>query len=90
VRRQLRAEIDVAVAAAFGLDQADLRWILRGCDHPASSLRCRDFMRSLDAKGFWRIDRRLPPAARLPQLVLGLAAETLPAGRAQPTNSRRR
>ena len=75
-RRQLRAALDVAVAQAFALEHTDLAWILRDCDHPAPRLRDLAFTRQLDGKGFWRVDRDLPVAARHPQLVLaaGVAA----------------
>lgn len=87
-RRQLLAELDVEVAMAFELGTADLAWILRDCDHPVASLRDRRFTRTLDARGFWRIDRELAPPARHPRRVLALA--TAVAGRDQPASSPRR
>jgi hypothetical protein len=62
VRRRQLAELDAEVAAAFGLGVRDLAWMLRDCGHPAARLRKRSFARGLDPKGFWRVDRDLPPA----------------------------
>lgn len=92
VRRQrLRAALEVEVARAFRLDEAALRWILRDCDHPVTVLRDRSFARGLDAKGFWRVDRDLAPARRLPAAVLLLAARGnvtgAPRGGAQRTDA---
>ena len=64
VRRQLRVELDVAVARAFGLDGEDLAWILRDCDRSAAALRVGRQQRVLDPKGFWRLDQQLPPQQR--------------------------
>jgi hypothetical protein len=70
LRRQTRAELEVLVAEAWGLGHGELAWILRDCDLPAEELRDRSRAARLDPKGFWRVDRGLPPAARLPALVL--------------------
>lgn len=69
-RSAVRAQLDVAVARAFGLTAEDLAWILRGCAHDAAQLRELRFTRNLDQKGFWRIDRQLPPDRRHPAAVL--------------------
>ncbi len=57
-RRSLATRIDVLTGTAFGLTAADIAWIVRGCD----SLRATNSHR----KGFWRVDRTLPPAERRP------------------------
>jgi hypothetical protein len=62
--------VDAAVARLYGLDQEDLAWILRDCGHSVERLLDRDFVRQLDPKGFWRMDRDLPPEQRLPALTL--------------------
>src|SRR5262249_19475608 len=81
VRRRLSAALDAEVAAAFGLGVRDLAWMLRDCGHPAARLRERSFARGLDPKGFWRVDRDLPPAPRAPALALAARARR-PAQRA--------
>jgi hypothetical protein len=69
-RRSLCAQLDVAVARAFGLGAGDLVWILRDCELDAGRLRDPACTRSLDQKGFWRIDRKLPADRRHPAAVL--------------------
>jgi hypothetical protein len=56
-RLRLRSILDAIVAALYGLSRDDLRWILRDCDHPKERVTNRDFARSLDPKGFWRVDK---------------------------------
>lgn len=56
-RRELTTRIDVLAGRAFGLTRDDVAWITRGCDQPAGAEH---------AKGFWRVDRALPPAERRP------------------------
>ncbi len=57
-RRALATRIDICVGRAFGLDVEHVAWIVRGCDRPRASGGHR--------KGFWRVDRALPPADRRP------------------------
>ncbi len=79
-RSALRMRLDLLVARAFGLGGDDLRWILRDCDRPVAALRTAAGRRDLPGKGFWRIDRALPPTQRHPVRVLGaLAAPAAPA-----------
>lgn len=52
----LRAQIDALVAWSYGLSREDYAWILRNDES--------------DPKGFWRVDRDLPPELRLPSLSL--------------------
>lgn len=66
-----RCALDALVAAAYGLTSADLGWILRDCDLPTTQLASGG-ARSLDPKGFWRIDKEQPPEVR--QTVLTLVA----------------
>jgi len=68
-RRRIRARLDALVARAYGLKARDLDWILRDCEHSAERLANREFTRSLDQKGFWRVDRQLPCSERLSQLA---------------------
>ena len=76
-RRRLRASLEIAVARSCGLGQQDLAWSLRDCHHPTARLRDPAFTRTLDSRGFWRVDRDLLPDQRLPQIALALAAQEL-------------
>ncbi len=69
-RVRLRCVLDAVVADVLGMDSADLAWILRDCAHPGARLSEASFRRGLDPKGFWRVDRRLPPAQRQTTLTL--------------------
>lgn len=71
-RLRLRCVIDAAVAALYGLDLDDLKWILKDCDHPVAEVTNNAFARKLDPKGFWRVDKAEPPERR--HTVLTLAA----------------
>jgi len=68
-RLRLRAITDAAVGALFGLGESELRWVLRSCDHPIAAVNNKPFSRTLDTKGFWRVDKDLDPELRLPVLV---------------------
>ncbi len=70
-RLRLRAMLDAIVAVLYGLARDDFAWILRDCDHPVAALD-RDLTRSLDPKGFWRVDKDQPPELR--HTVLSLVA----------------
>jgi hypothetical protein len=74
-RRQARARIEALVARSYGLNRDDLALILRDCEHSVQALRDREFTRTLDQKGFWRVDRDLDPAHRLSQLALSEMAK---------------
>lgn len=63
-RGTLATRIDVLAGAAYGLDARDVAWIVRGCDLPVVP-RGRT-PPDLPVRGFWRLDRDLPPAARRP------------------------
>jgi hypothetical protein len=71
-RAQARAFMGAHVVRALGLTVDDVRWIVRDCDHPVTALATRTHTRTLEPKGFWRVDRTLPPELRAP--VLWLAA----------------
>lgn len=74
-RAHLRSLLDALIARLYGLDQEDLSFILRDCDHPVANLRSRVFRSQLIPKGFWRVDRGLPPEQRLPALTLARFGE---------------
>jgi len=63
-RADLVEQLDVRVGRSFGLDEADVAWITRDCERPAAALR-RVPAAAL-TKGFWRVDRELPPELRRP------------------------
>ncbi|WP_395095196.1 Eco57I restriction-modification methylase domain-containing protein [Armatimonas sp.] len=71
-RLRLRCVLDAAVALLYGLDQGDLAWILRDCDHPLAQSTSIAFTRQLDPKGFWRVDKEKDPELR--HTVLSLVA----------------
>jgi hypothetical protein len=71
-RTRLRAISDAIIASRFGLGRDDLGWILRDCDHAVERLWDKSFCRTLDPKGFWRIDKDQDPELR--HTVLSLAA----------------
>jgi hypothetical protein len=74
-RLRLHSMLDALIAHLFGLGHEDLRWILRDCNHPTEKLRDRAFTRSLDPKGFWRIDRHRQPHHRRTVLAMDASAE---------------
>jgi hypothetical protein len=69
-RVRLRAILDAAVADLLGLDEGEFGWILRDCDHPMESVCDARFARTLDPKGFWRVDKEKAPELRHPVLSL--------------------
>jgi hypothetical protein len=71
-RVRLRSILDAAVAELYGLDLHAFEWVLRECDHPTARVCDKPFSRSLDPKGFWRVDKDKPPELR--HSVLSLVA----------------
>ena len=69
-RLRLRCILDAIVAALYGLSRDDLRWVLRDCDHPTERVTNKAFARTLDPKGFWRVDKSEPPELRHTVLTL--------------------
>ncbi len=69
-RLRLRCILDALVAVLYGLSRDDLRWILRDCDHPKALATNRNFARTLDPKGFWRVDKDEDPELRHTVLTL--------------------
>jgi SAM-dependent methyltransferase len=59
-RSDLQTRIDVMAAHAFGLDEDDVRWIVRGCGDGAEALAERA------PHGFWRVERARAVEARRP------------------------
>jgi hypothetical protein len=71
-RIRLRCIADAIVASLYGLTRDDFAWVLRDCDQPSERLGDKAFCRTLDPKGFWRIDKDRDPELR--HTVLSLAA----------------
>jgi hypothetical protein len=71
-RLRIRCMIDALTASLYHLDETDLRWILRDCDHPVDLVSDKAFARKLDPKGFWRVDKDKEPELR--HTVLSLIA----------------
>lgn len=67
-----RCIVEAVSAHLFGLLPADLRYLLRDCDHPTARSTDNLFSRQLDAKGFWRLDKGADPELR--QTVLAIVA----------------
>jgi len=69
-RLRLRCILDAVVAELYGLDIDDFAWILRDCDHPTAQVCDKKFARTLEPKGFWRVDKEKDPELRHPVLSL--------------------
>ncbi len=69
-RFRLRATLEALVTLAYGLDRAEIFWIMKDCDWPLEYVRNNAFCASLNPKGFWRVDKDKPPEQRLTVLSL--------------------
>jgi hypothetical protein len=69
-RLRLRCILDALVADLYGLELEDLGLILQRCDYPARLFGDYDFYRTLDPKGFWRVDKEKEPELRHTVLTL--------------------
>ena len=70
-RIRLRSIIDAVACILYGCDLSDLKHILRSTDLPTTDVSVGSHQsRSLDARGFWRVDRHLPPEHRHTVLTL--------------------
>lgn len=69
-RRRAIAAIEALIAEALGLTANDFSGILADCDLPVAALRARPTRARLDPRGFWRVDRELPPAERTTVMAL--------------------
>lgn len=68
-RLRLRAVLEASCAHLFGLDRIEFRHILAGCAHPPEELVSSRLSRTLDTKGFWRVDRDKLPEHRFTVLA---------------------
>lgn len=71
-RLRIRYILDALIASSYGLAQTDFAAMLVDCDHPLEVINSKDFMRTLDPKGFWRVDKDQTP--ELCQTVLAQVA----------------
>jgi hypothetical protein len=62
-RLRLRSIIDASILSLFGLGSSEVLWIFRECDFPTQRSLIR-IKSSFDSKGFWRIDKEMPPEHR--------------------------
>ena len=56
--------LEALIAHSLGLDLLDYAELLSDCDHPSATVRTDDFARTLDPKGFWRVDKEKDPELR--------------------------
>lgn len=71
-RRRLCVVLDAIYSALYGLSLEDYQYILRECDYPAEQVSNRQFASRLDNRGFWRVDKGMPPEHR--HTVLAMVA----------------
>ncbi len=71
-RLRLRCIVDSLIAYSYGLDLENFAWILKDCDHPSTRVCDKPFSRTLEPKGFWRVDKEKDPELR--HTVLSLIA----------------
>ena len=77
VRRQ--SVLDAIVALLYGLELQDVVRMVQACSLPVGVVKTlsRQGARSLDPKGFWRVDTSWPPEVRRPILFLVAYADLL-------------
>lgn len=71
-RSRLKAVLEAIAFHLYGLDLADALEILTGLDIPVQNLKNEQFCKTLDPRGFWRIDKNQHPELR--HTVLSLVA----------------
>ncbi|MFB2738069.1 Eco57I restriction-modification methylase domain-containing protein [Umezakia ovalisporum] len=71
-RLRLRCILDAIITELYGLEIEDFAWILKQCDYPTEQITNKEFSRTLDPKGFWRVDKEKDPELR--HTVLSLVA----------------
>lgn len=71
-RLRIRSILEAIVAELYKLDYQDFSQILQGCDYPSKQVSDKTFARTLDPKGFWRVDKDKDPELR--HTVLSLIA----------------
>lgn len=68
-RLRLSCIMEALSGRAMGVDADDFKFLVAGCDYPANSVNSDEFSRTLDPKGFWRVDKELDPELRLTVLA---------------------
>jgi hypothetical protein len=63
-RFRRHAILESLAAQSFGLDSISFSNIMSDCDHPSACVRSDAFARTLDPKGFWRVDKEKDPELR--------------------------
>ncbi|MCC6316620.1 MAG: hypothetical protein IT361_02925 [Gemmatimonadaceae bacterium] len=63
-RRRLRVIVEVLSAHTYGLEVSSLSWLLNECDQARDFLGSDTFARTVDPKGFWRVDKDKDPELR--------------------------
>jgi hypothetical protein len=71
-RVRCKAMLDAVMSHTYDLSPDDLKWILRDADQPIQVLTNRSATAQLNQKGFWRVDKDIPPELR--QTVLSQIA----------------
>jgi hypothetical protein len=79
-RSRVRAALEAVVGRAYGLGAEDLALLLSDCALDTQALQGPEGLRHLNPRGFWRVDRHLPPALRLTTLAVRAAEELEAAG----------
>jgi len=71
-RLRLRCIIDAIAAELYKLTFEEFAWLIQDCDHPSTKVSDNTFARTLEPKGFWRVDKEKDPELR--HTVLSLIA----------------
>jgi hypothetical protein len=71
-RLRIRCMLDAIIADQYGLDISNFKWILRDCDYPPNLFSYIGFTKTLEPKGFWRVEKEMDPELR--HTVLSLIA----------------
>lgn len=80
-RLHLRCLLDALIADLYELEIEDMEHILRGCDGVRTGIPQQPLKERLDAKGFWRVDKTLPPELRQTVMTLRVFRELKVVGR---------
>lgn len=63
-RARVLATSNALISHAYGLNLEDAGALFFDCDHLSATVRTDDFARTLDPKGFWRVDKEKDPELR--------------------------
>lgn len=63
-RARVIASSNALVCHSYGLEASDVAALFADCDHADNSIRSDEFTRTLDPKGFWRVDKGKEPELR--------------------------